>query len=399
MTLRLCGFHGASRPRAACGSLRVGLVWLLAAIGTAPALAQTDIETVLYNFDMTTGGEPYGSLLRDPAGNLYGTALEGGTHGQGVVYELDTAGNYTVLHTFTGGADGGEPQAGVIRDAAANLYGTTSSGGTAGGGTVFKLDTSGNETVLYNFTGGADGGSPSAGVIRDAAGNLYGTTFFGGGSHSNAGVVFKVDPSGLETVLHTFTGGADGGRPAAGVVRDPAGNLYGTAEWGGAGGHGVVYKLDTAGREKVLHNFTGGADGGDPIAGVIRDPDGNLYGTTNKGGTNGGRGVVYKVDAAGQQTVLLSFGGGSSGYYPIAGVIRDQAGNLFGTTLWGGPQWGGYGVVFKLDMSGQETVLYSFAADGANPNGGVIAGTDGDLYGTAGGGTYGFGVVFELKPQ
>jgi len=183
MTLRLCGFHGASRPRAACGSLRVGLVWLLAAIGTAPALAQTDIETVLYNFDMTTGGEPYGSLLRDPAGNLYGTALEGGTHGQGVVYELDTAGNYTVLHTFTGGADGGEPQAGVIRDAAANLYGTTSSGGTAGGGTVFKLDTSGNETVLYNFTGGADGGSPSAGVIRDAAGNLYGTTFFGGGSH------------------------------------------------------------------------------------------------------------------------------------------------------------------------------------------------------------------------
>jgi uncharacterized repeat protein (TIGR03803 family) len=170
-----------------------------------------------------------------------------------VVFKLDSSGNETVLYAFSGGADGGVPQADVIRDAAGNLYGTTGFGGntsssclfgSAGCGVVFKLDPSGNETVLYAFSG-MDGASPTAGLIQDAAGNLYGTTPFGGNTSSTTcidaggcGVVFKLDPSGKETVLYTFTGGADGFNPTAGLVRDAAGNLYGTAPGGGAHGGG-----------------------------------------------------------------------------------------------------------------------------------------------------------------
>ena len=161
---------------------------------------------------------PYGGLIRDSKGNLYGTTNGGGASGAGVVFKVDTSGNETVLYSFTGGADGGYPLAGVIRDSAGNLYGTTNGGGASGAGVVFKVDTSGNETVLYSFTGGADGGFPLWVVLaRDSAGNLYGTT--AGGGASGAGVVFKVDTSGNETVLYSFTGGADGGNPVR--RRDP----------------------------------------------------------------------------------------------------------------------------------------------------------------------------------
>ena len=194
-----------------------------------------------------------------------------------------------MLHNFASPPKGASPYAGVIRDSAGNLYGTTFGGGTAGRGVVYKLDTAGHETVLYSFTGGADGGDPYAGVIRDSAGDLYGTTF--GGGAAGAGVVYKLDPADHETVLYSFTGGADGGNPYAGVIPDSAGDLYGTTFGGGAAGAGVVYKLDPADHETVLYSFTGGADGGNPYAGVIPDSAGNLYGTTYGGGTNVGRGV------------------------------------------------------------------------------------------------------------
>ena len=236
------------------------------------------------------GAWPNEGVIRDSAGNLYGTTSQGGTAGWGVVYKLDTAGHETVLYTFTGGADGGWPYVGVMRDPAGNLYGTATYGGTAGAGVVFKLDTAGQEAVLYSFTGGADGRNPYGGVIRDSAGNLYGTTVEGG--TANSGVVYKLDTTGHETVLYSFTGGPDGGGPS-GVIRDSAGNLYGTAS-GGTAGQGVVYELDTAGQETVLHSFTGGADGYYPNGGVIRDSAGNLYGTTSNGGQTGG-GVVFKL--------------------------------------------------------------------------------------------------------
>ena len=347
--------------------------------------------TVLYNFTGLADGRYPNGVIRDTAGNLYGTAQQGGTAGAGVVFKIDTAGQETALYSFTGTSDGGNPQAGVIRDTAGNLYGTTSAGGASGVGVVFKLDTTGHETVLYNFTDGADGGLPSSGVVHDAAGNLYGTASVGG---TGFGVVYKLDPGGTQTVLYRFTGSVDGGFPAAGVILDSAGNLYGTATTGGQYNAGVVYKVDPSGHETVLYAFTGSSDGRDPYAGVIRDSAGNLYGTTLYGGA--GEGVVYELTASGQFNVLYSFAGGSGGNTPFAGVIRDAAGNLYGTTYYGGT--GNIGVVYKVASSGTETLLYTFPqADGMQPLGGLVGDSSGNLYGTtSNGGKYGWGIVYML---
>jgi uncharacterized repeat protein (TIGR03803 family) len=369
-------------------------------------------ETPLYSFRADLGAAPAGGLIGDAAGYLYGTTSSGGAGNQGVVYRLDGAGRYTVLYPFTGGADGGEPQAGVVRDSAGNLYGTTWQGGSAGNGVVFKLDPAGNETVLYNFTGGADGRSPFAGVILDEAGNLYG----------NSGVIFKLDTAGHFTVLHTFTGGTGGSYAYAGVIRDPAGNLYGTTAYGGnlncslfeEPGCGLVYRIDPAGNYTVLHAFAGGTDGASPnFAGVVRDSAGNLYGTTQFGGNMPGCtscGTVFKLDASGQETVLHRFTG-ADGFQP-EGVNLDPAGGLYGITLYGGNDHincsYGCGAVFHQDAAGHLTVLYNFtgAADGSYPLPGLVRDPAGALFGTFGygAGSSGFpvwigGGVFKLKPQ
>jgi uncharacterized repeat protein (TIGR03803 family) len=358
--------------------------------------------TELFSFSRGDGGNyPYAGVIGDSAGNLYGTASAGGNAGAGVVYKLDASCHQTVLYSFTGGNDGSYPAAGVIRDSAGNLYGTTAYGGAAQAGVVYKVDTAGHESVLYSFTGGADGGIPEAGVIRDAAGNLYGTTSQGGAADGalGSGVVYKLDTAGHQTVLYTFNRGADGGISEAGVIRDSGGNLYGTTWMGGAtGGWGTVYKVDTAGHETVLYTFPDAVDGGCPMAGLTIDPAGNLYGTTYVGGPSN-RGVVYKLDAKGE-TILHSFTGGADGGLPSAGLIRDSAGNLYGTTTGGGigncPL--GCGVVFMLDPAGQETVLYSFTggSDGGEPYAGVIRDPAGNLYGTTYSGASGGGVAYKL---
>jgi uncharacterized repeat protein (TIGR03803 family) len=299
-------------------ALVLGAMFVTAVIGTRAAQAQT--YTVLHRFkgSPTDGAQPVSGLIRDSAGNLYGTTSVGGPStgatNAGVVFKLDKTGE-TVLHSFTGGADGASPTAGVIQDSAGNLYGTTRYGGSSsrcsyGCGVVFKLDTTGTETVLYSFTGGADGDAPNAGVIRDSAGNFHGTTYTGGivthSCSSGCGVVFKLDTTGTETVVHRFGGPTDGANPTAGLIGDSAGNLYGTTYNGGASGAGVVFKLDTTGTATVLYNFTGKADGGNP-SGVIRDSAGNLYGTTSAGGIVNqtctfGCGVVFKLDTTGTET-------------------------------------------------------------------------------------------------
>ena len=396
------GQHGccAIRRLEVSGALAALGIFVTMAIGTPPAQAQT--YKVLHAFPKSTlgGANPYyESLIRDSAGNLYGTTHGGGGANYGVVFKLYTTGKEKVLHSFSGFADGANPFAGVIRDSAGNIYGTTDFGGASGQGVVFKLDASGTETILHNFTGGADGGSPRSGLIRDSAGNIYGTTEYGGAS--GQGTVFKVDATGTESVLYSFTGGTDGASPIGSLVRDSAGNLYSTTFSGGASGVGVVFKLDTRGKETVLHSFAGGTDGQYPWAGLVRDSDGGLYGTTFYGGASN-YGVVFKVDAAGTETVLYSFTGGADGGNPTAGVIRDSAGNLYGTTNIGGAPGMGYGVVFELDMAGTETVLHTFTggAGGANPVGGLIRDTAGNLYGTTqdGGSGSGVGLVFELTP-
>jgi uncharacterized repeat protein (TIGR03803 family) len=351
-------------------------------------------ETVLYSFTGNAdGGYPYAGVIRDWLGNLYGTTAYGGAAGSGVVFKLDRRGNETVLYSFTGGADGGYPYAGVIEDWAGNLYGTAASGGTAGAGVTFKVDQRGNETVLHSFTDGSDGGYPYAGLIEDWAGNLYGTAAFGG--TAGAGVLFKIDPAGHQTVMYSFPG-TDGSNPLPGVIQDSTGNLYGTTTGGGSANAGAVYKIDPTGHETLLYSFTGGVDGGNPQAGLIQDSAGYFYGTAETGGADG-KGTIYKLDGSGHQTVLYSFTGGADGAYPLSGLTQDAAGNFYGTTINGGSA--GFGVVFKLDQMGHETVLHNFSgSDGSYPYTGVTFDSAGNLYGTATqGGTRG-GVVYKLDP-
>jgi uncharacterized repeat protein (TIGR03803 family) len=355
-------------------------------------LDQKANETVLYSFTGgADGGCPGGSsLARDGAGTLYGAAFYGGS-GAGVIFKLDRKNNFTVVYSFSGGNDGNSPN-GVAVDSAGNLYGTTLFGGTAGAGVLFKIDGHGNETVLYSFTGAADGGYPLAAPALDGGGNLYGAA--SGGGTANWGTLFKLDAHDNYTVLYTFTGGHDGGGPQAGLVRDAAGNLYGPASSGGDSGLGAVFKLDPLNRESVLYGFPA-TDGSGPQAGIIRDAAGNSYGTTTSGGVNNA-GTVFKIDSNDKKTTIFTFTGGADGGYPVGGVIQDVAGNLYGTTQGGGSS--SVGVVFKLDQQGHETVLYNFTGgpDGAYPND-VIMDSAGNLYGmTQGGGSSGVGVVFKL---
>jgi uncharacterized repeat protein (TIGR03803 family) len=353
-------------------------------------------ETVLYNFSSQHGGfRPAGTLLRDEAGNLFGTASSGGPSFIGLVYKLDPAGRQTVCSWFRAGPDGAGPQSSVIFDSAGNLYGTTSSGGVFDDGVVFKVDPSGHESVIHNVAGEA----PS-GLVFDTAGNLYGTT--GGGGPANAGTIFRIDPTGHETVLYNFTGGADGAVPR-GVILDSAGNLYGATASGGSGcfpGCGVIYELDTSGNQTVLYTFTGGADGSDPAT-VIRDSAGNLYGSTVTGGSSND-GTLFKLDTTGTLTVLHTFGiEEGDGSVPLGTLTMDAAGNLYGTTQFGGGCPPCAGVVFKVDPSGTESILHAFSGpDGANPRSSVILDSAGNLYGTTQlGGGAGQGVVFMIDPS
>jgi uncharacterized repeat protein (TIGR03803 family) len=373
--------------------------------------------TALYSFmGGTDGAHPEANLILDAAGNLYGTTVQGGgapscNTGCGTVFKVDTNGKETVLYSFAFGTDGAFPTAGLIRDAAGNLYGTTVNGGTSVAGTVFKVDTTGKETVLNSFAGGTDGAYPYAGLIRDADGNLYGTTTEGGENSCgtlSCGVVFKVDATGKETVLYRFTGSPDGAYPYAALIPDASGNLYSTTQSGGTSGEGVVFELDSTGKETVLYSFAGGTDGSFPQSGLVRDAAGNLYGTTYEGGGGSNNaGTVFKVDTTGKETVLYNFcsqQGCTDGAYPQAGVIQDAAGSLYGTTVAGGDTncdaGYGCGTVFKVDTTGKETVLYSFTGgtDGANPLADLIQDANCNLYGTTdAGGANGLGVVFEIK--
>jgi len=259
------------------------------------------------------------------------------------------AGKDTIVYSFTGGIDGASPTSGFVADGAGNLYSTTAGGGSFGQGTVFEITPGGAETVLYSFTGGSDGASPQAGLVRDAAGNLFGTTLEGG---ANAlGTVFMLAPDGTEKVLHSFQGGnLDGANPLAGLVADGKGSFYGTTEDGGSqacgAGCGTVFKISRTGKLKIIHYFEGSPDGADPIAGVVADAAGNLYGTTLGGGEQSdfcgvGCGTVFELSPAGKnswtETLPHSFQpGGSDGINPGAGLFVDGKGNLYGTTTAGG---------------------------------------------------------------
>jgi uncharacterized repeat protein (TIGR03803 family) len=313
------------------------------------------------------------------------------------VAQIASPPSFSLLYQFKSGRDGSSPYSSLILDAQGNLYGTTMIDGAYSYGTVFKIPPQGNETVLHSFKGtGGDGATPVAPLIMDAAGNLYGTTEYGGlfgntCGPNGCGIVFKISPAGKETVLYRFTGipNVDGMNPEQGLVRDSNGNLYGTTAQGGiyiyGNGYGTVFKIDPAGKETVLHSFDPLAppynDGAFPLGGsLLRDAAGNLYGTTYFGGL--GSGTVFRADASGLVSILYSFGGSADGAYPYGTLVRDTAGNLYGVTNLGGAFGGG--TVFTLDTNNGKTILHSFggSGDGAPPSGGLVRDRAGNLYGT-----------------
>jgi uncharacterized repeat protein (TIGR03803 family) len=380
-------------------TLTVAVVIGLGAAATQAAQAQT--FTVLHNFTgKPDGSSPQAGLVRDAEGNLYGTTPSGGASNVGTIFKVDSSGNETVLHSFNV-EDGEFPIGGVLRDASGNLYGTTQQGGARQCGTIFRFNANGTLTELHDF-GGADGCAPEAGLTQDAQGNLYGTTTNGGSS--GYGTVFKLSKSGKETVLHSFVGGTkDGLWPYAGVILDDEGNLYGDTSSGGASDYGIVYKLSQSGKLTILHSFTGFiTDGCVPDGLLVMDKSGDLFGTTSACGSSGygeGDGVVFKIVRNKTEFLLYKFTGGSDGGVPYAGVVRDSAGNSYGTTLYGGTE--GTGTVFKLDANGTQTVLHNFSrgSDGGVPYGGVALDAQGNLYGTTiYGGSSQQGTVWQLTP-
>jgi uncharacterized repeat protein (TIGR03803 family) len=368
-------------------------------VTVAPACA-ADTYKVLHWFTGKNGGDPAADLTFDSAGNLYGTtAGAGGSHDCGAVFKLAPAGGGkwtgSVLHYFGLGNEGCQPYAKPVLDAAGNLYATTSFAGAYGGGTIFKLSEGGNgqwiQTVLYSFCPApncVDGAEPHASLVFDTAGNLYGTTV--GGGAFGEGVVFQLTPGAngqwSETVLYSFcsaSGCSDGSQPLAGLVFDTAGNLYGTTSVGGDN-YGTVFELAPAVNgqwtETVLHSFNF-VDGANPVAGVILDAAGNVYGTTESGGVqscSGGCGAVFQLSPGtnGQwtETALYNFCSAhkcKDGANPTANLTFDAAGNLLGTTSSGG-YCGGCGTVFKLSpgANGQWTeTVLRLFGAGAQPKG------------------------------
>jgi uncharacterized repeat protein (TIGR03803 family) len=388
---------------------RVALcVAMLAATFTAAEAQKAHRLQTLHVFYGPDGDQPRGNLLLDDQGNLYGTTNYGGAHHKGTVYKLAPDGTETVLHSFIGHAQDGEypSSSGLVADAAGNLYGTTAYGGLInptycdprGCGTVFKVAPDGTESIIHFFVPhSADGLEPMSGLSIDISGNLYGTA---------GDVVFKIAPDGTETILHTFGGSGDGLGPVGHLAHDDEGNIYGATQYGGVICEstnvtcGTVFKIAPDGTESVLYAFKGAygdgnKDGDQPLGGVIRDGAGNLYGTTWLGGgltclgDQDGCGTVFKVAPDGTETILHAFAGGADGTYPRTPLLLNNVGGVWGTTVQGGRvscSQSGCGTIFKVDSDGTHTVLYAIRkGDGVFLDSGLINDHHGFLYGVTSG--------------
>jgi uncharacterized repeat protein (TIGR03803 family) len=389
------------------------------AIGVIPA----ETVNVIYNFAGGGDGEYADTDLEtDSAGNIYGTTVLGGDFGGGTVFRLSptpTGWVHTVLYSFTGGADGGEPYKGVSLDREGNLYGTAVTGGSGscegGCGVAYKLTNSGGtwtQTVIHAFTGGADGSGPGARLTVDRSGNVYGMAPTGGAY--GLGTIYKIhqEHNGAWNlkVIHAFTGGADGATGSAGRMILRRGHLYGAATTGGAYGSGVVFELTPRGvgewHFRAIYSFRGQPDGSFPYGAVLFDRWGNIYGTTYYGGANN-IGAVYELSPFGlsaewEERVIYSFQGGTDGNSPISNLVFDRAGNLYGTTSEGGL---GSGTIFKLSPVGggqwTETVVHLFQGppDGAFPYNGIVVDRFGNFYGaTVHGGENDDGSIYKFTP-
>jgi uncharacterized repeat protein (TIGR03803 family) len=397
------------------------------------------VFTSLHSFGGNDGANPYAGLVQGNDGNFYGTTYGDFANNVGTVFKFNTNGVLTSLHSFHGainiplhqtrpGNDGAHPLAGLVQGSDGYFYGTTFEGGTYGSanlsgfsyteGTVFRISTNGEETILNSFDdnrtfGHPDTGTyPSAGLVQGSDGYFYGTTTFGFNNFTSQylfagpGDVFKMSTNGVVTAVFFFDG-ADGANPHAGLVQGSDGNFYGTTLGGGTnGGWGTVFKMGTNGALTTLNSFGGGTDGASPHAGLVQGNDGSFYGTTSGGGTNN-YGTVFKISTNGAFTSLYSFTGGTDGASPRAGLVQGSDGSLYGTTYGGGSS--SNGTVFAVNTNGTRfTTLYSFSAsstnssgvytnsDGANPQAGLIL-SGNTLYGTtSAGGIWGDGTVFSI---
>lgn len=398
----------------------------LSGLSTGAASAQTLVP--LTSFDTTHGNNPYGGLVADANGNLFGTTVSGGLNGYGTVFELQqgsTAGTYAstpaTLFDFDW-SHGGDPEAGLIVDSLGNLFGTTNAGGAADFGTAFELPYDAAAAIYANTPNdladfdSSDGAHPEAGLIADSNGNLFGTTYSGGTGGS--GTVFEIPYDattasyGAPIALVNFNG-SNGSHPEANLVLDTRGNLIGTTFQGGANGLGTVFEVlydsttnSYSSSTQTLIDF-GGSNGSYPQAGLVADDSGNLFGTTYSGGANGD-GTVFEIpydsttSAYGAENLLVSFNG-SNGWHPEAGLIADANGSLFGTTAGSGTA--SYGTVFVVpydsstnSYSTSPTTLITFtSSNGSRPRANLIADAAGNLFGTTDlGGYYGSGTVFEV---
>jgi uncharacterized repeat protein (TIGR03803 family) len=370
--------------------------------------------TLLYSFEGVNndGQSPDASLIQATDDNLYGTTYAGGAQNAGTVFRMTPGtGAETVLYSFGTGTDGEHPAAALMEGSDGNLYGTTYTGGTQNAGTVFEISLSGSETVLYSFGSVAgDGANPAAALRQGSDGNLYGTTYQGGAD--NDGTIFSVSPSTkAEVLLHSFSGPTgDGAGPGAVLIQDSNGTLYGTTLAGGTFNDGTIFQLTPgSGAESTVYSFGAGInDAEDPDAsGLIKGSDGNFYGTTLEGGAHGAKlstgGTVFSFSTgSGNDSIVYSFGSFSGdGAQPGGGVIQGSDGNLYGTTSNGGSYQSG--TVFMVTPSGAETILYSFGSvsgDGDGPAAGLIQASDGSFYGTTStGGANNLGTVFEVTPK
>src|ERR1022692_3945706 len=376
---------------------------------------------VVHSFSGPDGSNLEGGLIQGSDGSFYGTAQSGGAYGLGTVFRMDASGNATVLHSFSG-LEGHGPIAALVQGQDGNFYGTAIDGGSEQLGAVFRINEAGNVTVLHSFSG-SDGAGPAAPLIQARDGYFYGTTALGGNlscmvstteTVQGCGTIFRIDSAGNFTLLYSFSG-PDGLLPVAALLQSSDGNFYGTATGGGSatgGGtaFGTIFRMDSAGAVTVLDSFVA-FPGSDPDGGILEAPviqgsDGNFYGTTSGGGSSTSSGTVFKMDSSGNITVLHTFSG-PDGAASVAPLIQASDGNFYGTTQRGGnlsctgPNGQGCGTLFKMDSSGSVTVLNTFAGqptDGSYPRAALVQGKNGILYGTAEyGGPANDGAIFQLS--
>src|SRR5579884_935258 len=348
--------------------------------GTIFKITPSGTFTLLHTFSANSGGTntdgaiPPAALVQASDGNLYGAATVGGANGHGTLFKITPSGTFTTLHSFNV-TDGDQPYAALMQASDGNLYGTTVGGGANNRGTLFKITPSATFTILYSFTGGTDGAGPDAALIQASDGNLYSTAYHGGANGN--GTIFKITTSGTFTLLHTFSAlsnntNTDGATPYASLIQASDGNLYGTAWNGGANGRGTLFKITPSGTFTTLYSFSAlssntNTDGADPIAALIQASDGNLYGTAEQGGANS-NGTLFKITTSGTFTTLYSFSALSNNYsnpdgiHPDAALIQASDGNLYDTAANGGAN--GTGTIFSLELGPSAPVPSDFNGDG-----------------------------------